>query len=171
MTASGGGIVYAPIGKAGLGALVAGDLAEASRLTGYALPEAFLANAWLWELRHQQVQAAPEDEPWVAWVVARADDRAVIGRSGFHAAPDADGMVEISYAVEPEFRGRGYARAMVAALLDFAGRYPEVRTLRASISPGNTASLATVAPFGFIHVGEQEDEIDGTELVFERPVR
>lgn len=171
MTESGDELLFSPIGAAGLRALVAGNLADASRITGFDLPETFLANSWLWEIRHEQLQSSPEDEPWVAWLVARAADRAVIGRSGFHAAPDSDGMVEVSYAVEPEFRGRGYARAMMAALIDFAERHPEARTLRASISPDNAASLATLAPFGFTHVGEQEDEIDGTELVFERPVR
>lgn len=171
MTASNDELLFTPIGAAGLRALVAGDLAAASRITGFDLPEAFLANSWLWELRHEQVLRAPDDEEWVAWIVARAADRTVIGRSGFHAAPDAEGMVEVSYAVEPEFRGRGYARAMMAALIDFAERRPEARMLRASISPDNAASLATLAPFGFSHVGEQEDEMDGTELVFERPVR
>ena len=42
--------------------------------------------------------------------------------------------------------------------------------LRASISPDNAASLATLAKFPFIHVGDQMDEIDGLELVFELPV-
>ena len=170
MTASVDDLLITPIGAAGLSALVSGNLADASRITGFDLPETFLSYSWLWELRLEQLQATPEDEPWVAWVVARAADRTVIGRSGFHAAPDPDGMVEVSYAVEPEFRGRGYARAMVAALIAFAKRHPEARVLRASISPGNTASLATLAPFGFAHVGEQDDEIDGIELVFERPL-
>ena len=36
-----------------------------------------------------------------------------------------------------------------------------------SISPDNEASLATINGFGFVHVGEQWDEEDGTELIFE----
>jgi L-amino acid N-acyltransferase YncA len=46
-----------------------------------------------------------------------------------------------------------------------------VRTVRASVSPGNVASLALVRSLGFRQVGEQWDEIDGLELVFERPAR
>ncbi len=38
------------------------------------------------------------------------------------------------------------------------------------IEAGNAASLALVASFGFEHVGEEIDEIDGLELVFERQV-
>ena len=41
--------------------------------------------------------------------------------------------------------------------------------VRASISPTNEASLATLRPFGFEAVGEQWDDEDGLELLFERP--
>ncbi|MET0843294.1 MAG: GNAT family N-acetyltransferase [Mycetocola sp.] len=171
MTAHPDDLVLTPIGVAGLAALVAGDLAEASRITGYDLPDEYLdANAWLWELRLEQLQETPDDEPWVAWIVARQDDRRVIGRSGFHGAPDADGMVELSYSVLPEFQRRGYATAIVRLLVDYARKQRDVRVLRASISPDNAASLATLAKFPFVHVGDQMDEIDGLELIFELPV-
>ena len=38
----------------------------------------------------------------------------------------------------------------------------------ASVSPHNTPSLALIRVFGFRRVGEQIDEIDGLEWVFER---
>ncbi|MET9878265.1 hypothetical protein ABZZ36_27060 [Actinacidiphila glaucinigra] len=43
---------------------------------------------------------------------------------------------------------------------------------RASAEAGveNTASLATISGFGFVEVGEQWDEVDGLELIFEVPV-
>jgi RimJ/RimL family protein N-acetyltransferase len=41
--------------------------------------------------------------------------------------------------------------------------------VRATISPDNAASLATIAGFGFTENGEQWDEEDGRELIFERP--
>jgi RimJ/RimL family protein N-acetyltransferase len=44
-----------------------------------------------------------------------------------------------------------------------------VHAVRASISPDNNASLATLRPFGFRHIGEQWDDEDGLELLFERP--
>jgi L-amino acid N-acyltransferase YncA len=43
-----------------------------------------------------------------------------------------------------------------------------VRTCVASVSPHNAPSLSLVRSFGFRHVGDQIDEIDGLELVFER---
>jgi RimJ/RimL family protein N-acetyltransferase len=76
-------------------------------------------------------------------------------------------MVEVGYAVLPEHRRRGYARAALAVLLDRARREPRVRVVRASIAPDNAASLAAALPFGFVAVGEQVDEVDGLEVVHE----
>jgi RimJ/RimL family protein N-acetyltransferase len=60
---------------------------------------------------------------------------------------------------------------MLEAALRWAADSPEVSLVRAGISPENEASLATLRPFGFEPVGEQWDEEDGRELLFERPVR
>ena len=46
---------------------------------------------------------------------------------------------------------------------------PGVRAVRATISPDNAASLATIAGVGFTPNGEQWDEEDGLELIFDRP--
>ncbi|MGW5062874.1 GNAT family N-acetyltransferase [Streptomyces sp. NPDC004096] len=96
-------------------------------------------------------------------------DGAVVGDAGFHGPPDEAGMVEVGYTVVPGYRRQGYARAMLAALLVRAAAEPGVRTVRARIGSGNDASLATIAGFGFTCVGEQGNEHDGLELVFEIP--
>ncbi len=58
---------------------------------------------------------------------------------------------------------------MLAELISWASRAEGVRVIRASVRPDNAASLATIAHFGFVAIGEQWDEEDGLELVFERP--
>lgn len=75
--------------------------------------------------------------------------------------------MEVAYSVDPRYRRQGYARAMLRALLRRAASEPEVRTVRATIRPDNVASLATIAGFGFIEVGEQWDDVDGLEIIFE----
>ena len=95
----------------------------------------------------------------------------VVGYAGFHGPPDEAGMVEIGYTVDPSYRRQGFAKAIVTALLERAAAEPAVRTVRATISPTNQASLATIAGFGFVENGEQWDEEDGLELIFERPSR
>ncbi|WP_307826416.1 GNAT family N-acetyltransferase [Streptomyces pactum] len=78
-------------------------------------------------------------------------------------------MVEIGYSVAPDFRRQGYARSILIELLHRAAAEPAVTTVRATIGPDNVASLATISGFGFAQVGEQWDEEDGLELVFEAP--
>jgi ribosomal-protein-alanine N-acetyltransferase len=94
----------------------------------------------------------------------------VVGHAGYHGPPDEHGMVEVGYSVDPAYRRRGYARAALAELLARAEREPAVRTVRASIRPANLASRALVAQYGFVEVGEQEDDLDGLEMVLEVPV-
>ncbi|HWI70764.1 MAG TPA: GNAT family protein, partial [Baekduia sp.] len=115
-----------------------------------------------------QVIGEPDHTPWLIRAVVTLDGT-VVGHAGFHGPPDARKMVEIGYEIEPEYRRRGYARAAVGELLAYAREHGAV-VARASVGPENAASLALIASLGFEQVGEQVDEIDGLELVFERRV-
>jgi ribosomal-protein-alanine N-acetyltransferase len=155
-----------------LQALVSGDLEAASAAAGIALPAEFLGDTWLWTLRLGQLIGEPSVAPWlVRVIVAETGPGAglVVGHAGFHGAPDERGMVEIGYRIVPAMRRNGYAQAAVTELLAYAKAHG-VTIARASISPGNARSLAIAEAFGFTQVGEQIDEIDGRELVFERTI-
>ena len=84
----------------------------------------------------------------------------VAGEVGFQiggrqsVARRGDGTVEVAYSVDPAFRLRGYAKAILRALLRRADDDSAVRAVRASIRPDNAGSLATIAGFGFRKVGE-----------------
>ncbi|WP_447007389.1 GNAT family N-acetyltransferase [Saccharothrix isguenensis] len=159
-----------------MAALLDGDLTAAEvPLTDYFLTD---RARWLWRYRLDQMSADPGNARWTGRLAivddtvvdgGTADSGAVVGHAGFHGPPDESGTVEIGYAVDPAFRRRGYARAALVELLRRAAAEPDVRTVRATIGPDNTASLATIAGFGFVEVGEQWDDEDGLELIFERP--
>jgi RimJ/RimL family protein N-acetyltransferase len=150
-------------------ALIDGDLAAAERLAGVALSEFMVAEEWLWRIRRDQIAGDPASAEWVARAVVDADSGLVVGHGGFHGPPDDDGTVEVAYSVDPRFRRRGYAKAILTALLRRADDDPSVRTVRASIRPDNVGSLATINGFGFRKIGEQWDPEDGLEFVFQRP--
>jgi [ribosomal protein S5]-alanine N-acetyltransferase len=141
-------------------ALLEGDLPRASAITG-----------WLWRYRIRQIEADPAAAPWLVRAVVLRSDDVAIGHAGFHGPPDARGMVEIGYRILPDYRRRGYGRMVARTLIQEAAAHPEVQVIRASISPSNAASLALIRPLDFSQVGEQWDEEDGLELVFERPAR
>jgi ribosomal-protein-alanine N-acetyltransferase len=133
-------------------------------------PAGFLVGAHdVVRLRLQQLEAKPDVGAWLLRALVLRDQRIAIGFIGFHAEPDERGMVEIGYEVLPQFRRCGLASEAVAALIDWAAR-EGVSTVRASVGPENRASLALIARQGFVQVGEQIDEVDGRELVFEKRV-
>ncbi|MCZ2822419.1 GNAT family N-acetyltransferase [Modestobacter sp. VKM Ac-2977] len=150
-------------------ALAAGDLAAADELSPVPLTAYFAGPDWasVWRRRAAQLITHPEDAGWITRVIWDPTRRAAVGRAGFHGAPDRDGMVEIGYAVAPAWRRQGYARAAFEQLLNRARAEPAVRTVRVTISPANTASRALALPYGFVPVGEQQDDEDGLELVYE----
>ena len=151
-------------------ALAAGDLPAAQAVSPVPLSE-FLAgpeNRGVWERRRDQVEQDPAEAGWVTGVIWDERRQLAVGRAGFHSRPDAAGLVEIGYAVDPAYRRQGYARAAFEALLARAAADPGVRTVRVTISPDNVASLGLVAQYGFTEVGEQWDDEDGLEIIYEK---
>jgi ribosomal-protein-alanine N-acetyltransferase len=151
-----------------LRALIHGDVAAASATAGVTLTPYFLEYRWLWEIRLSQIHRDPSAGDWV--VRAAVDGEKVVGHVGFHGPPDERGMVEVAYSVDPEYRRRGYAKKMLATALTWAKQDPRVIVVRATVSPANDGSLATLAAFSFDLVGEQWDDEDGLELVYEWPL-
>jgi ribosomal-protein-alanine N-acetyltransferase len=150
-----------------LRALLAEDLQEARRLSGLDLTPFFLTQGWLWRLRVDQIAADPSAEEWVARAAVTEPGGVPVGTLGFHGPPDDGGMVEVGYTVDPAHRRRGVATAMLRLALAEAAADPRVNRVRASISPDNAASLGTIRRFGFVRVGEQIDEEDGLEILYE----
>ncbi|MFF0415331.1 GNAT family N-acetyltransferase [Kitasatospora sp. NPDC004745] len=162
---------FVELGAKALRALADGDLAGGSAEAGVALDPHFVGDRarWIFGYRASQLAREPSAAPWITRAVVSEPDGVVVGDAGFHRPPDEDGTVEVGFTVVPAHRRQGYARAMLAALLLRAAAEPGIRTVRARISPDNTASLATVAGFGFARVGEQGNERDGLVIVFELP--
>lgn len=154
-----------------LAALARGDLAGAQLTTPLVLP-AYLATpecTSVWRRRQDQIAVSPEDAAWVTRLIVDTGLNTAVGRAGFHGPPDTAGMVEVGYSVDPDYRRRGYARLALATLLHMAAVAPGVRTVRATISPDNLPSRALVEQWGFVEKGEQWDEEDGLEIIFEVP--
>jgi len=152
-------------------AIAAGDLEAANRTSPVPITPAFLAEGFrsTFARRAQQLLDRPEDQPWVTGIVWDEDLDVAVGAAGFHGGPDDTGMVEVGYSIDPAHRRRGYARAVLQLLLDRAIEHPDVRVLRATISPDNEPSLNLIAQFPFVRNGEQWDEEDGLEWIFEIP--
>lgn len=160
-------IVHLP--AAAFRALADGDLATANTVSPVPLTEYFASPEWrgTWLRRSEQVDQDQASAAWVTGVIWDEQEQVAVGRAGYHGPPDNSGMVEIGYAVDPAYRRRGYARAALEALLQRAAHEPQVKVVRVTIEPDNAASYALAAQYGFAKVGEQWDEEDGLEIIYE----
>lgn len=159
--------------EAAIHALAAGDLGAANRAAPITLTPYFVAaeSRSTWRMRSVQVEAYPSALGWITRVVVDARLGIAVGRAGYHGPPDRGAVVEIGYAIDPTYRRQGYARAALVALLDRAAREPSVGTVRVTISPDNVASRSLVLQYGFVETGEQWDDEDGLETIFEVAAR
>lgn len=161
-----------PLSGDALRALANGDLDLAGSLTSVVLTPYLVSPECrsVWKRRSEQIEAAPADAEWITRLIVDPAAELAVGRAGYHGPPDAAGMIEVGYSVDPDHRRKGYARAALVILLDTARALPTVRTVRATITPDNAPSRSLVDQYGFIEVGEQWDEEDGLELVLELEV-
>jgi RimJ/RimL family protein N-acetyltransferase len=109
-----------------------------------------------------RVRATAAGDPWALGfsTVERASG-SVVGGCGYKGPPDADGVVEISYGIDPAYRGRGYATEAAGALAQFAFASGRVRLVCAHSRPENTASACVLEKSGFRLVGQVTDPEDG----------
>jgi RimJ/RimL family protein N-acetyltransferase len=151
--------------------LAAGDGASVGADLHAILPIPWLDEVrWLAGMRAQQLRLQPDDAPWLLRpILLRTADGGLqaIGYLNFHAGPDERGMVEVGYTLLPEARGQGYAIEAVRAAFDWATSVHGIHRFRASVAPDNARSLNLITKLGFRQIGEQWDEVDGLELVFE----
>ena len=135
---------------------------------GFTDPDAFLSGAeYVVNLRAEQLARDPGQEPWLLRAIVVRDSAIAVGYVNFHAPPDDRGMVEIGYQVLPLHRRGGYAAEAAQGMWDWAAGHG-ARVFRAAIAPDNVPSLAMVRHAGFVEVGQQIDDVDGLELIFEK---
>lgn len=148
-------------------AALTGRIDDAERIVGVKLPEGWERDAEsALGYRLAQMQADPSTRPWLLRLIVIRETGEMAGYINFHGPPGDEGWVEIGYQIQPEFRRRGYAIEAAYAMFGWAGSQG-VERLRASVSPDNGPSLAMVKKMGFNRTGEQWDEVDGLEYVFE----
>ena len=122
-------------------------------------------------LRLGQMERNPDSQKWLVRALVLREDGTMVGHAGFHGPPgttglDDPGKAEIGYTVFEPYRGRGYATEAAVALMDWAAG-EGIHRFVFSIGPWNEPSLAIARKLGFVQTGEQWDDEDGLEHVYE----
>ena len=121
--------------------------------------------------RVPQVKANPETNKWfVRWMVLR-ETREIVGSVSFHGPPDETGMLEIGLGVHENFWRQGFGCEAVMGMWLWAASQPGVLKFRYTVDPNNAASVGLIRKFGFAHVGQQIDDEDGPEDIYEMSVK
>jgi ribosomal-protein-alanine N-acetyltransferase len=120
--------------------------------------------------RVPQVKADPSTNKWFIRFIVLREINQVVGSISFHGIPDKNGMIEIGLGIEEEFRNRGYAKEALIGMWRWVSTQPGVTTLRYTVSPTNLPSVKIIEGFGFTYLGQQMDDIDGPENIYEMSV-
>lgn len=91
----------------------------------------------------------------------------MVGSTSFHGPPDDRGMIEIGLGIEEDHQRRGYATEALIGMWAWAVNDPLVRHLRYTVGIDNSASIGVIRKLGFTRVGQQIDDIDGPEDIYE----
>jgi RimJ/RimL family protein N-acetyltransferase len=117
--------------------------------------------------RVPQVKADQSTNKWFVRFIVLRESGEIIGSTSFHGVPDEAGMMEIGIGIEEQFWGQGFASEALLGMWRWVAAQPGISTLRYTVSPTNLASVRIINKFGFHHQGQQMDEIDGPEDIYE----
>jgi RimJ/RimL family protein N-acetyltransferase len=96
-----------------------------------------------------------DDPTWGTHLFIDAADAAIVGFGGYKGPP-VDGAVEIGYAVDPAYEGRGVATGAATALVERA-RARGVERCLAHTRPETNASNTVLQRCGFTFAGAIDD--------------
>jgi RimJ/RimL family protein N-acetyltransferase len=159
-----------------LHATIAGDRDAVTQHIKLNVPDDWLAESWIAQMRFEQWQDNPAYGPWSVRAIALRDTAEMIGYINCHAAPVPDLLegrapngVEIGYMLFEPWRGQGFAYEAIRGFNRWAKRHG-VDSVVLSISPRNRASLALAKKLAARKVGSHIDEKDGPEDIFVVPL-
>ncbi|WP_094228702.1 GNAT family N-acetyltransferase [Methanolobus psychrotolerans] len=98
------------------------------------------------------IQSYRTDEPLFAMAICMKDNGEVIGSCGF-AAMEFSSDTQIYYALEPEFRGKGYATEAVEKMLEYMILVLDIERVAVFCSPENIASVNLAKRIGMMYQG------------------
>jgi len=96
------------------------------------------------------VEALEKDPAGRVWdgIIVHKADQVAIGGIGFKEGPDETGMVEIGYAIIPEYQGQGYATEMAHRLINWAFQTQGIKVITAECLDDNIGSIRVLERIG-----------------------
>lgn len=97
----------------------------------------------------------PEHAGWYGWYAREREEGDLVGAVGYFGPP-SEGRVEIGYSLVEAFRGQGFARELVEALVTHA-REQGVASVQAHVQEANSPSIRVLERCGFMKEGPGDE--------------
>ena len=110
---------------------------------------------------YQHLKSHPEILGWWTYLFVHKPDQTLIGLGGFKGPVNDDGMIELGYAIAPDYQRRGLATEATRGLIQYAFAHPEIKCVDAHTLPAKNASTGVLEKVGMKFVGAVNDPDDG----------
>ncbi|HCQ88546.1 MULTISPECIES: GNAT family N-acetyltransferase [unclassified Clostridium] len=106
------------------------------------------------------------NEPFIILAIEHKGEHKCIGVVGVHPKAEIDNEVEILYGISDSYQGNGYATEASKALIQWAFKNTELKSLTAIVKPKNISSKTVIEKLGFDYVGTKLISYDGDMCEF-----
>jgi [ribosomal protein S5]-alanine N-acetyltransferase len=107
----------------------------------------------------KNLELVPEPTGFESYLVVHRYSMTVIGDAGFKGLPNANGEVDIGYAIIAEAQNKGYGLEVARGLVNWAFQQPSVKAITARCLPGNKPSARVLEKLGMLQVSADEELI------------
>ena len=119
-----------------------------------------------------ELRLIPHPTQWQFREIFLSSSNEKVGEINFHRSPAGDeftpdGTVEVGVEIAEMYQRNGFASEALMAMWLWATEHEEIKVLRYTVSATNHPSMRIIQKFGFLHVGQQIDDEDGPEEIFE----
>jgi len=122
-------------------ATVLRDKESLGRLLGVSVPDTWPEFPQAIPYVYERLRSDPSSVGWWTYLFVHAGDRVLDGEGGLKGKPDESGVVEIGYAIVPEYRQRGLATEAARGLARWAFSHPNVMAVEAETLPDGSVSI------------------------------
>lgn len=109
----------------------------------------------------EMLKKSPQNLRWGTYLFLHKLENKLVGNGGFKGATDENGMVEIGYALAPEFWNQGLATEAAKSLIQYAFSWSNVKMVDAHTLTEENASVKILLKCGMTKIAEKHDTEDG----------
>ena len=105
----------------------------------------------------KNMEKNPFNYTWFTmWQIVLKEENKIIGTCGFNGLPDAEGKIEIGYALKPAYQKKGFMPEAIKEMIRFAFMHNKVKAIIAQTPKELLPSQKLLQNFGFVIDSEKE---------------